>query len=73
MVFPAENGCDGSFPLLQRALEIAFVRSRGQRILSASVFAFFAVASDDFAIGFPVIDALYVDLDMGIYITGNAF
>ena len=48
-------------------------RSRGQRILTASVFAFFAVASDDFAIGFPVIDALYGDEeDMSIYITGNA-
>ena len=34
-------------------------RSAGQRILTASVFAFFAVASNDFAIGFPVIEALY--------------
>eukprot|EP00438_Fugacium_kawagutii_P035549 Skav214505 [mRNA] locus=scaffold1011:376340:385615:- [translate_table: standard] len=46
-------------------------RSRGQRILTASVFAFFSVASNDFAIGFPVIDALY-EKDMSIYITGNA-
>lgn len=46
-------------------------RSRGQRILTATVFAFFAVASNDFAIGFPVIDALY-EKDMSIYITGNA-
>lgn len=46
-------------------------RSQGQRILTASVFAFFSVASNDFAIGFPVIDALY-DKDMSIYITGNA-
>lgn len=47
-------------------------RSKGQRILTAAVFAFFSVASDDFAIGFPVIDALYTEEDMGIYITGNA-
>ena len=46
-------------------------RSQGQRILTASVFAFFSVASNDFAIGFPVIDALY-EKDMSIYITGNA-
>ena len=47
-------------------------RSRGQRILTAAVFAFFSVCSDDFAIGFPVIDALYSEEDMSIYITGNA-
>ena len=47
-------------------------RSRGQRILTAAVFAFFSVCSDDFAIGFPVIDALYTEDDMSIYITGNA-
>ncbi|CAE7372128.1 rtcb [Symbiodinium microadriaticum] len=48
-------------------------RSHGQRILTSSVFAFFAIASDDFAIGFPVIDALYGKvLNMGIYIAGNA-
>ncbi len=47
-------------------------RSRGQRILTAAVFAFFSVCSDDFAIGFPVIDALYTEEDMSIYITGNA-
>ncbi|CAJ1393640.1 unnamed protein product [Effrenium voratum] len=48
-------------------------RCRGQRVLTASVFAFFAVASDDFAIGFPVIEALYGEqMDMSIYITGNA-
>ena len=46
-------------------------RSQGQRILTASVLAFFSVASNDFAIGFPVIDALY-DKDMSIYIAGNA-
>ena len=28
-------------------------------VIAAEVFAFFAIASDDFAIGFPVIDALY--------------
>jgi len=48
-------------------------RSIGQRILTASVFAFFAVASNDFAIGFPVIDALYGDVyGMDVYIAGNA-
>lgn len=47
-------------------------RSQGQRVLTASVFAFFSVASNDFAIGFPVIDALYPEKDMSIYITGNA-
>eukprot|EP00435_Cladocopium_sp_Y103_P074135 s206_g47.t1 len=47
-------------------------RSQGQRILTASVFAFFSVASNDFAIGFPVIDALYPEKSMSIYITGNA-
>ena len=31
----------------------------------AEVFAFFAIASDDFAIGFPVIDALYGKVSLG--------
>ena len=34
-------------------------RTLGDRILTASVFASFAMASNDFAIGFPVVDALY--------------
>mmetsp|Transcript_88933 Transcript_88933/g.272387 ORF Transcript_88933/g.272387 Transcript_88933/m.272387 type:complete len:763 (-) Transcript_88933:54-2342(-) len=48
-------------------------RSTGQRFLTATVFAFFAISSNDFAIGFPVIDALYgKTINMAIYITGNA-
>lgn len=48
-------------------------RDRGQRVLTATVFAFFAVASNDFALGFPVIEALYgKELDMTVYIAGNA-
>eukprot|EP00438_Fugacium_kawagutii_P035548 Skav214504 [mRNA] locus=scaffold1011:356928:371333:- [translate_table: standard] len=69
----------GKICVLSMTWFLAFVaympkRSRGQRILTAAVFAFFSVASDDFAIGFPVIDALYTeeDMDMSIYITGNA-
>ena len=68
----------GKIAVMSLTWLLAFVaylphRSVGQRILTAAVFAFFAVASDDFAIGFPVIDALYGDeVDMSIYITGNA-
>jgi len=48
-------------------------RSTGQRILTSSVFAFYAVASNDFAVGFPVIEALYgKTVDMGVYIAGNS-
>lgn len=49
-------------------------RGKGQRVLTASVFAFVVVASNDFAIGFPVIDALYGSkmINMGVYITANA-
>eukprot|EP00928_Gymnodinium_smaydae_P073706 TRINITY_DN5685_c0_g4_i1.p1 TRINITY_DN5685_c0_g4~~TRINITY_DN5685_c0_g4_i1.p1 ORF type:complete len:721 (-),score=112.20 TRINITY_DN5685_c0_g4_i1:267-2429(-) len=47
--------------------------SRGQRFLTATVFSFFAIASNDFAIGFPIVEALNGrDMDMGIYIAGNA-
>eukprot|EP00928_Gymnodinium_smaydae_P073703 TRINITY_DN5685_c0_g1_i1.p1 TRINITY_DN5685_c0_g1~~TRINITY_DN5685_c0_g1_i1.p1 ORF type:complete len:714 (-),score=106.55 TRINITY_DN5685_c0_g1_i1:471-2612(-) len=46
---------------------------RGQRFLTATVFSFFAIASNDFAIGFPIVSALYGSkMDMGIYIAGNA-
>lgn len=48
-------------------------RKTGQRIQTATVFSFFAIASNDFAIGFPVIDALYgPEENMGLYIAGNA-
>lgn len=64
--------CVGTMTWLLAFVAYLPKRSRGQRILTAAVFAFFSVASDDFAIGFPVIDALYTEEDMGIYITGNA-
>lgn len=64
--------CVGTMTWLLAFVAYLPKRSRGQRILTAAVFAFFSVASDDFAIGFPVIDALYKEEDMGIYITGNA-
>merc|ERR1712224_179716 len=49
------------------------LRSQGQRILTAAVFGFFTVASNDFAIGFPVIVALYgEDSNTTIYIAANA-
>ena len=48
-------------------------RSRGTTDFDcSSLLPFFSVCSDDFAIGFPVIDALYSEEDMSIYITGNA-
>lgn len=48
-------------------------RSTGQRILSATIFAFFTVASNDFAVAFPVVNALYdPSITMGIYIAANA-
>eukprot|EP00928_Gymnodinium_smaydae_P078291 TRINITY_DN6212_c0_g1_i2.p1 TRINITY_DN6212_c0_g1~~TRINITY_DN6212_c0_g1_i2.p1 ORF type:complete len:740 (-),score=92.50 TRINITY_DN6212_c0_g1_i2:158-2323(-) len=47
--------------------------NRGERCLTATVFAWFSIASNDFAIGFPVVDALYgKKMDMGIYLAGNA-
>jgi len=48
-------------------------RPVGQQVLTASTFAFFTVASNDFAIGFPVVDALYGrTVNMGAYIAVNA-
>ncbi|EOD14872.1 hypothetical protein EMIHUDRAFT_448259 [Emiliania huxleyi CCMP1516] len=53
-------------------------RTLGDRILTASVFASFAMASNDFAIGFPVVDALYGDgkaeggVDTDALVAGNA-
>lgn len=47
-------------------------RSYGERWLTASVFSFFVTASNDFAIGFPVISALYVGQHMTAYIAANA-
>lgn len=46
-------------------------RSKGQRMQTATVFAFFTTASNDFAIGFPVIQALFGDRG-DAYITSNA-
>uniref|UniRef100_A0A7S1S357 Uncharacterized protein n=1 Tax=Alexandrium catenella TaxID=2925 RepID=A0A7S1S357_ALECA len=46
-------------------------RDVGQQVLTSTVFAFFAVASNDFAIGFPVIDAIYGP-SMAVYIAANA-
>lgn len=46
-------------------------RDRGQRFLTATVFAFFAIAGDDFATGFPVINALY-GAGMVVYIAANS-
>mmetsp|Transcript_41879 Transcript_41879/g.135510 ORF Transcript_41879/g.135510 Transcript_41879/m.135510 type:complete len:793 (-) Transcript_41879:177-2555(-) len=46
---------------------------KGQRMLNATVFATFVVSSNDFAIGFPVVQALYGEqADMDTYIQGNA-
>mmetsp|Transcript_41877 Transcript_41877/g.135497 ORF Transcript_41877/g.135497 Transcript_41877/m.135497 type:complete len:793 (-) Transcript_41877:177-2555(-) len=46
---------------------------KGQRMLNATVFATFVVSSNDFAIGFPVVQALYGEqANMEIYIQGNA-
>lgn len=47
-------------------------RSKGQRILTSTIFGFFVVASNDFAIGLPVIKALYGDR-MVVYIAANVF
>eukprot|EP00929_Paragymnodinium_shiwhaense_P023949 TRINITY_DN14877_c0_g1_i1.p1 TRINITY_DN14877_c0_g1~~TRINITY_DN14877_c0_g1_i1.p1 ORF type:complete len:733 (-),score=120.16 TRINITY_DN14877_c0_g1_i1:102-2300(-) len=45
----------------------------GQRILNATVFTTFVMASNDFAIGFPVVEALYgSDSGVGVYIAANA-
>lgn len=46
-------------------------RGLGQRILTSAVFAFFCIASNDFALGFPVIEALYGP-SKAVYIAGNA-
>eukprot|EP00811_Abedinium_folium_P012473 NODE_2156_length_2280_cov_7.916860.p1 GENE.NODE_2156_length_2280_cov_7.916860~~NODE_2156_length_2280_cov_7.916860.p1 ORF type:complete len:691 (+),score=118.50 NODE_2156_length_2280_cov_7.916860:245-2074(+) len=52
-------------------------RPVGQRVLTATIFAFFVVASNDFALGFPVINALYGQTmsttgNMTTYIAANA-
>lgn len=48
-------------------------RGPGQRFLTATVFGFYTVASNDFAVAFPVVTALYgATQDMSIYITANA-
>ncbi|CAJ1393644.1 unnamed protein product [Effrenium voratum] len=79
MDFGVIGACSlGKIAVMVLTWVLAFVafqpkRSRGQRILTASVFAFFAVASNDFALGFPVIDALYGEKqNMSVYIAGNS-
>jgi len=47
-------------------------RGRPQKILTATVFAFYVVSSNDFALGFPVIQSLYKTTNMGIYVAGNS-
>jgi len=42
----------------------------GRRILTSAVFGFFTTASNDLAIGFPVINAIYGD-DMAVYLAAN--
>eukprot|EP00929_Paragymnodinium_shiwhaense_P065488 TRINITY_DN32821_c0_g1_i1.p1 TRINITY_DN32821_c0_g1~~TRINITY_DN32821_c0_g1_i1.p1 ORF type:complete len:768 (+),score=85.92 TRINITY_DN32821_c0_g1_i1:74-2377(+) len=44
----------------------------GQRFLTATVFASYVICGNDFAIGFPVVKALYGKENMGVYIAGNA-
>lgn len=46
-------------------------RSKGQRFLTATVFGLYATSSNDFAIGFPVIGAMYGPA-MEIYLGANA-
>lgn len=47
--------------------------SIGRRLITATCFGFFVIASDDFAIGFPVIEALYPEeLHLDAYIAANA-
>jgi len=46
-------------------------RPVGQQVLTGTVFGFFAVASNDFAIGFPVIEAIYGP-SMVVYIAANS-
>lgn len=44
-----------------------------QRLLTATCFMFFVLASDDFAVGFPVVTAIYEsELEMDLYVTINA-
>eukprot|EP00443_Scrippsiella_acuminata_P002008 CAMPEP_0115193240 /NCGR_PEP_ID=MMETSP0270-20121206/13451_1 /TAXON_ID=71861 /ORGANISM="Scrippsiella trochoidea, Strain CCMP3099" /LENGTH=561 /DNA_ID=CAMNT_0002606501 /DNA_START=352 /DNA_END=2034 /DNA_ORIENTATION=- len=48
-------------------------RPLGDKFLTATVVAAYVTCSDDFAVGFPVIDSLYRDrANMGIYITWNS-
>jgi len=47
-------------------------RSSGQRLLTATIFAFFTTASNDLAIGFPVMKALYGP-PMEVYLSANVF
>jgi hypothetical protein len=47
-------------------------RPRAKRILTASLFAFYVVTSNDFALGFPVINSVFNTADMGLYVAANA-
>jgi len=48
-------------------------RPLGDKFLTATVFSAYVISSNDFAVGFPVVDALYGEkVNMGIYITGNS-
>jgi len=47
-------------------------RSFGQKWLTATIFSYFVVSSDDFAVGFPVISAVYAGQNMVVYIAANA-
>lgn len=44
---------------------------KSQRLLTSTIFGFFSTASNDFALGFPVINALYGPT-MAVYIAANA-
>jgi len=67
----------GKLAVLALTFAMAFVayktkRSYGQRWLTASIFSFFVTASNDFAIGMPVVEALYAGQHMMAYIAANA-
>jgi hypothetical protein len=46
---------------------------QGERVVTATLFSYFVTASNDFALGFPVIEALYAkEEDMTVYLAVNA-
>jgi len=53
-------GCNvAKFLAWMTAFALAYLFMPGNKLINATLFGYFVIASNDFAVGFPVIDALY--------------